>query len=271
MVTAMDDAVGAILGKLKEHGLMGRTLVWFLSDNGGPTSKNTSSNAPLRGYKAQMWEGGIRTPSMVQWEGKLPADKIFEPPVISLDIVPTVCAAAGVAVPPEAKLDGVDLLPFLTGANPGKPHEDLFWRMGPQWAVRSGDWKMVMTRGTSQPWLVDLASDVSESTDLAAKNPEKAKELREKHEAWSRSMMAPLWKRSDGGQGAGNGDDPDSGDEEGDPADDSPFRVLDKNGDGKLSRDEVPERFSKLFDRADADQDGALTPEEFAKVFGQPK
>jgi len=267
MVTAMDDAIGAVLGKLREHGLMERTLVFFLSDNGGPTPKNTSSNAPLRGFKAQMWEGGIRIPFMAQWEGKLPAGKVYANPVISLDILPTACAAAGIAVPPEAKLDGVDLLPFLAGANAGKPHEDLFWRMGQQWAVRSGDWKLVMTRGTAQPWLVDLAADVSESADLSAANPEKARELRGKYDAWSAQMMNPRWQWGDGGKASPGARTPEPEDQEeeerkAEEAED-PFRVLDKNGDGKLSREEVPQRLSKFFDKADADGDGFLTPGEF--------
>jgi arylsulfatase A-like enzyme len=276
MVTAMDDAIGAVLGKLREHNLMERTLVVFLSDNGGPTSKNTSSNAPLRGYKAQMWEGGIRIPFMAQWDGKLPAGKLYESPVISLDILPTACAAAGIAIPAEAKLDGVDLMPFLTGATAGKPHEDLFWRMGKQWAVRSGDWKLVMTRGTSEPWLVDLAADVSETTDLAAKNPEKAKELRAKYDAWSSQLMEPRWQWGEGAKAGAKTPEPeDQEDEEqkpdegkGEEEDKDPFRLLDKDGDGRLSRDEVPPRLSKYFDKADADKDGFLSREEFLKALG---
>lgn len=143
MLSAMDDATGNVLAKIRELNLEEDTLVIFLSDNGGPTSSTTSGNGPLRGFKSQTWEGGIRIPYLMQWKGRIPAGKVDDRPVIQLDILPTALAAAGVSANPAWKLDGVNLLPYLTGQNPAAPHEMLYWRFGPQLALRMGDWKLV--------------------------------------------------------------------------------------------------------------------------------
>jgi arylsulfatase A-like enzyme len=115
MMSAMDDAVGRILGKVRELGQEKDTLIVFLSDNGGPTRSTTSSNGPLRGFKATTWEGGVRVPFCMQWTGTIPAGTTYEHPIIQLDILPTALAAAGVKADPAWKLDGVDLMPYLTG------------------------------------------------------------------------------------------------------------------------------------------------------------
>ncbi len=128
MVSALDDAVGAVMAKLHAAGLDERTLVVFLSDNGGPTDVNGSSNAPLRGVKGETREGGIRVPFLLRWPGRLPAGAIYDRPVIQLDLHPTALAAAGAPVPADATPDGVDLLPYLTGSKSGDPHELLYWR-----------------------------------------------------------------------------------------------------------------------------------------------
>ena len=146
MMSAMDDAVGQVLAKVREMGQEENTLIFFLSDNGGPTQQTTSKNGPLRGFKATTLEGGVRVPFCVQWKGKIPAGKTYDHPIIQLDILPTALAAAGGKVDPAWKLDGVDLLPYLTGKNTGKPHETLYWRFGEQWAIRHGDWKLVVAQ-----------------------------------------------------------------------------------------------------------------------------
>ena len=156
MLSALDDAVGAVLGKLHDAGLEESTLVFFLSDNGAPTALNTSRNDPLRGRKGTTWEGGIRIPFLIQWTGHLPAGIVDDRPVISLDIHPTALAAAGIPVPTQKKLDGVNLLPFLTPQNltqhnTATPHEFLFWRFGEQMAVRKGDWKITRAISASRP------------------------------------------------------------------------------------------------------------------------
>ena len=147
MLFALDEAVGQVLQKLRATGLEDNTLIFFFSDNGGPampsTTINGSRNDPLRGSKRTTLEGGIRVPFAIQWKGKLPAGKVYQRPIIQLDVLPTALAAAGVDASPQWKLDGVNLLPYLEGTAQGDPHDKLFWRFGPQWAIRKGDWKLV--------------------------------------------------------------------------------------------------------------------------------
>lgn len=191
MTHALDDAVGVVLAKLKETKQDENTLIVFFTDNGGPTGVNTSSNAPLRGFKATVWDGGVRVPFVVNWKGKLPTGQVYDQPVIQLDVQPTVLAAAGIAAKAEDKFDGVDLLPYLTKKKEGSPHEGLFWRFGPQRAVRSGDWKLVEAGEGVQ--LFNLKDDIGEQTDVAAKNPAKVKELEERYVAWNKDNIDPKW------------------------------------------------------------------------------
>jgi arylsulfatase A-like enzyme len=195
MMSAMDDAVGSVLAKVRETGQEENTLIFFLSDNGGPTQQTTSQNGPLRGFKATTLEGGVRVPFCCQWRGKIPAGKVYENPIIQLDILPTAIAAAGGRVDPAWKLDGVDLLPYLTGQKPGKPHEALYWRFGEQWAIRKGDWKLVASRiDGKEPRLFNLKDDVGEAKDLSADQPDKAKELLADWQAWNREQKDAQWK-----------------------------------------------------------------------------
>jgi arylsulfatase A-like enzyme len=206
MLAEMDDGVGRILDELHKHELEENTLVVFLSDNGGPTKANTSRNDPLNGHKAQVAEGGIRVPFLIQWKGRVPRRKVYKEPVISLDILPTAIAAAGAKPSPDAKLDGVDLIPYLTGDKSGEPHEKLFWRFGAQQAVRAGDWKL-SKQGAGQPKLFNLSTDIGEKTDLADKEPGKVKELEAAYKAWNSELKAPLWggnARARRRQGGGN-------------------------------------------------------------------
>jgi arylsulfatase A-like enzyme len=192
MQSAMDDAVGRVLKTLRESKLEENTLIFFISDNGGPTPNTTSGNGPLRGYKAQVLEGGIRIPFMMQWKGRIPAGKVYNEPVIGLDIHPTAVAAAGGSIPASAKLDGVNLLPFITGSSKGRPHDRLFWRFGPQAAVRMGDWKLLRMAGGE--WeLYNLAQDIGEKNNRAATDPAKAKELEAAFNEWNAQLMEPKW------------------------------------------------------------------------------
>lgn len=191
VMSAMDDAVGTVLAKVQEIGAEERTLVFFFSDNGGPTPQTTSNNGPLRGIKATTWEGGVRVPFAMQWKGTIPAGQTFSEPVIQLDILPTVVTAAGGTVEASWKLDGVNLLPYVTGAASGRPHETLYWRFGEQWAVRHGDWKLVLGRGATLPELFNLAEDVSEAKNLAGAEPAKAEELLALWRTWNAQQAPP--------------------------------------------------------------------------------
>lgn len=192
MMSAMDDAVGKILDKVREMGEEENTLIFFLADNGGPTMQTTSNNKPLRGFKGQTWEGGPRVPFCVQWKGHLPAGKTYENPVINMDILPTSLAAAGAEIDPAWKLDGVNLMPYVEGEETGWPHETLYWRFGKQWAVRHGDWKLVGGNGGDlNGELYNLAEDISESKNLAAANPDKFAELKKLYDAWNAEQAPP--------------------------------------------------------------------------------
>jgi arylsulfatase A-like enzyme len=213
MLSRLDDAVGRVLNKLRELKLEEQTLVFFLSDNGGPTTKfaaNGSRNGPLRGSKGDTWEGGIRVPFLVQWKGRLPAGKKYDQPVIQLDIAATALAAAGVEAPSDKKLDGVNLVPHLEGQQESAPHDALYWRFGSQMAIRQGDWKLVRaSRGAKEyediarePLLFNLASDIGEQHDLAAQHPDRAKELQAAWDRWNAALVPPSWPATVGGKPA---------------------------------------------------------------------
>ena len=215
MMSAMDDGIGRTVAALRAAGLEENTLIFFFSDNGGPTMETTtvngSSNAPLRGSKRQTWEGGVRVAFIISWKGRLPAGITDTRPIIQLDVLPTALAAAGVASP-QAKLDGVDLLPYLTGKVRGVPHEVLYWRFGGMMAIRKGDWKLVRAidgplRDTDPAVLSDLsaaelynlANDIGETKNLAAAQPEKVKELADLWQRWNKELVRPLWGPARGG------------------------------------------------------------------------
>jgi arylsulfatase A-like enzyme len=205
MTLALDEAIGRVMEKLRRANLEENTLVFFLSDNGGPTvpraAKNASRNDPLRGSKVSTLEGGVRVPFVVSWKGKLPAGKVYEKPVIQLDIAATALAAAGIEA--DAQLDGANLVPYLAGANAGEPHEALYWRLGQQMAIRKGDWKLVRYwkefAGEEPPddfssvQLYNLREDIGEKNDLASAQPEKVKELQDQWDAWNKTLAQPAW------------------------------------------------------------------------------
>jgi arylsulfatase A-like enzyme len=212
MMASLDANIGRLMQALREADLEEQTLVVFLSDNGGATGPlrprpdapsehgvNSSSNAPFRGDKRDLLEGGIRVPFLVRWKGQLPAGLVYEEPVISLDVLPTVLAAAGVTPPPG--LDGVDLLPFLRGERHDAPHDALFWRFDflpsgtaepRRWAIRAGDWKLV--KNAREPLsLYHLRDDPAESRSLAHAEPERVAALRARWQAWNAELMPPAW------------------------------------------------------------------------------
>jgi arylsulfatase A-like enzyme len=141
---------------------------------------------------------------MVKWPGKIPAGKTYENPIIQLDILPTCVAAGGGKTSPEWKLDGVNLLPYLTGEKSDRPHETLYWRFGPQWAVRHGDYKLVQGNGQATPGLYDLAADIGESKDLAGAQPEKVAELKALYDKWDAEQSDPKWQPNPNAKKKGN-------------------------------------------------------------------
>lgn len=195
MVDAMDQGVGVIVAALEEHGLRENTIIFFLSDNGGPQPMNRSvhysngsSNDPLRGGKTNLYEGGIRVPFLVSWPAGFPAGVEFHQPVISLDIARTAVEAAGGDASAEPALEGVDLAPFLRGEAAGAPHDALYWRDqdGARWAVLGGAGdKCVVDEVGSDPELYRPAGDVHEDDNLANQRPEAVAEFRDRWAAWN--------------------------------------------------------------------------------------
>lgn len=194
MMACLDDNVGLLLQTLKKHDLEENTLIFFISDNGGVTHKNASLNDPFRGGKSDILEGGIRIPFLMQWKGKLPAGKVYDQPVISLDILPTALAAAGVEINPKWGLDGLDLLPYVSGDKTDAPHDALYWRFNMwtrkpeinQWAIRQGDWMLLQHGvGRAPVALYDLSKDPSQKNNLAKAHPERVKRMQERWQAWN--------------------------------------------------------------------------------------
>lgn len=194
MLANLDDSVGQVMRKLETENLLDNTMVFFLSDNGGPTRELTSSNLPLRGEKGQLYEGGIRVPFLCQWKNHLPTGRTYDSPVLSLDIGATALKVAGASKNPQA--DGVNLLPFLETETSTRPHDTLFWRMKQRKALRSGDWKLVQPTRQNDAWeLYNLANDLDESDDLSSKFPQKKQELKDQWEDLNQQMATPmLWK-----------------------------------------------------------------------------
>ena len=196
MISAVDDGVGRVLDTLKTKKLKNDTIVVFLSDNGGPTTKNGSLNTPLRGGKGDVWEGGWRVPFAMQWPAKLPKGKTYEYPIISLDIMATIAVASGAPISPERPLDGVDLLPFLTGEKVGAPHEGIFLRKfdSESTAVRSGHYKLITYDKKSFTGLYDLKKDIAESKNIRDQSPDDVSRLKKLWNNWNKKNINPIFK-----------------------------------------------------------------------------
>ncbi len=192
MTRSLDVNIGKVMATLEAFGLTENTLVFFANDNGGAMPFNGSLNAPLRGAKGTALEGGNRVAYLMSWKDTLPAGKVVDEPVSTLDVLPTFMAAAGVDLPGDRDYDGVNLLPFLTDQSLAAPHDTLFWKM--QWgaAVRAGDWKLVRTP-LQEHWLFNLADDISESNDVSEEQPEIMATLRRSLETWESTHPDPIW------------------------------------------------------------------------------
>lgn len=192
MLAHLDGAVGTIVGTIRSLGLERDTLVVFTTDNGCNTAKSTCRNAPLRGGKGMLHEGGIRVPFIVSWPGTIPAGRRIAQPVTARDLFPTFLAAATGAPYTDARLDGVDILPLARGATAAPPHGFLFWGAGGRGAVRKGDWKL-LELPPAPARLYNLRRDPGERTDLAASRPALVEELRRARVAWGQGLVPPLW------------------------------------------------------------------------------
>ena len=190
MVSSVDDGVGMVLDKLKELNIHENTLVVFLSDNGGPHTKNGSNNDPLREGKGSLYEGGIRVPFAMQWPGRLQGGQVYHEPIISLDIFAIAAEYAGVK--PKNKLDGVNIIPFINEEKEGAPHEKLFWRKfdSNSIAVRSNDMKLVSMNGAAEE-LYNISADISEQNQLNDQGVHQ--NLKSASQEWKSQLLDPIF------------------------------------------------------------------------------
>ncbi|MCK5468989.1 MAG: sulfatase-like hydrolase/transferase, partial [Cyclobacteriaceae bacterium] len=190
MVSSVDDGVGKVLDKLKELNIHENTIVFFLSDNGGPYKTNGSINDPLREGKGSLYEGGIRVPFAMQWPAKIQKGQVYDQPIISLDMFATAVHYAGSE--PKAKPDGVNLVPYLIGKQKGQPHQQLFWRKfdSKAYAIRNGDMKLVNIKG-EQDELYNLNEDIGERHQLDS--DEKLQGLIRSQNEWNSKMKDPVF------------------------------------------------------------------------------
>ena len=192
MLGSMDQAIGKVLDALKRTGADDNTLIIFFSDNGG-AKKNFADNGVLREYKQTVYEGGIRVPFIVRWPGTLPKAAVCNEPVISLDVLPTICAAAGVQLPADRTYDGKNMLGALRGQAKEPLHKVLFWYDGAdQWAVRTGRWKLLSRNGSSE--LYDLDADIGEKHNLATEQPQVVNRLKALYDNWQSQLGEQLSK-----------------------------------------------------------------------------
>jgi arylsulfatase A-like enzyme len=201
MVAALDDQVGRILDAVDASGQANNTLIYFASDNGCAMYwPGLCSCTPLRGGKLSHYEGGVRVPFMMRWPGHIKPGLVYRDVVSLLDILPTSVAAAGGRLPTDRVYDGVDILPYVTGQKPGPPHDMLAWRRLPLFSIRQGDWKLWESVNDKSgkygeyKLLFNLKDDLNETTDLAARNPEKVKELEALARKWSTMLIDPKWE-----------------------------------------------------------------------------
>ena len=201
MVESVDDAVGKIVGALEDLKIAGETLVIFTSDNGGLLGP--TSNLPLRSGKGYPYEGGIREPLIVRWDGVVKPRSTCNVPVTSVDYFPTVCQAAGAALPAGRDIDGESIIPLLKQTGTLK-RDAIFWhfphyrgQVVPYSIIRQGKWKLIR-RYTGKPFeLFDLEADLAEKTDLADTMPDKVKHLDARLTAWLTHVNAKIPRKAD--------------------------------------------------------------------------
>ncbi len=194
MVSAVDDGVGEILKKLETLNIQKNTIIFFLSDNGGPEQNNGSNNGPLREGKSSIYEGGNRVPFAMQWPDEI-NPMVYDYPISSMDILPTIAALTNAPVGVDLPLDGVNILPYLKGKKKGRPHHTLFVRKFDDdlYSVREGDMKLISKKKNSIHELYDLSNDLSEETDLASKFPDQVKRLDSIRKNWDKQLIDPVF------------------------------------------------------------------------------
>lgn len=195
MIHALDRSVGRVMDKLEAEGLAENTIIVLSSDNGGAGYIGLPEvNAPFRGWKITLFEGGIRVPMFVKWPAKIAPGTVVDTPVAHIDLLPTLAAAAGVSLPSDLIIDGQNILPEATGEGViERPNDAIFWSSGTYRVVRAADWKLQHDARQDKTWLFDLATDPTEQTNLAETQPEKVAELKALITAHYADAVEPLY------------------------------------------------------------------------------
>lgn len=213
MISAIDDGVGEIRRTLQQHGLLENTLIFFVADNGATTEARAGlnnqpatagDNGQYRGFKFSLFDGGMHVPGIMSWPGRIPQGQVSSGLAMTMDIAPTICAAAGAKPPAGYTFDGSDILPVALGKS-SSPHEAIFWEQGKQSAVRKGKWKLVVNgqtydrtpdgrtplKGDDNVFLSDLEADPGEKTNVRKQNPALADELQTLLGVWQKQVRTP--------------------------------------------------------------------------------
>ena len=194
MVSAVDDGVGRILDQLESLKIVDNTIVFFFSDNGGPESKNGSDNGPLREGKSSIYEGGNRVPFAMQWTGEI-SQMVYDYPISSLDILPTIAELTNSPIEENNELDGVNIIPFLKGSKKGRPHPNLYIRKFDEdlYSVRNGDMKLVIKEKNTVKELYNLDKDIGEENNLADFFPQEVRRLESILQTWDAQLIDPVF------------------------------------------------------------------------------
>jgi len=194
MIQSLDRSVGRIMAALRENNLEENTMVIFTSDNGGPGYIGIPHiNQPYRGWKLTMFEGGTHVPFFLKWPKQIALGSSYAKPISHMDIFATAAGIAGSALPLDRVIDGVNLVPYISGENPGDPHDKLFWRQGHYQAVQAGGWKLQVAQRPDKVWLFNLVEDPTEQVNLADKRPEIVDALKAMLAAHNAEQAEPLW------------------------------------------------------------------------------
>ena len=193
MVSSMDDGIGLILDKLEQKNIFENTIVFFFSDNGGVEWYNFSDNGPLRGIKGDFFEGGIRVPFAMQWPNKIKPGTIYDKPIIALDIFATVASAAKAEKYIKNEIDGVNLIPYLSGNKPGSPHEYLYWKNPDKDIDVIRDDRYKYLRIKNDEYIFDLKNDISEESNIIDLSKPIYDRLKSQFKLWEKDMIDPVF------------------------------------------------------------------------------
>lgn len=193
MVSSMDDGIGLILDKLEQKNIFENTIVFFFSDNGGVEWYNFSDNGPLRGIKGDFFEGGIRVPFTMQWPNKIKPGTIYDKPIIALDIFATVASAAKAEKYIKNEIDGVNLIPYLSGNKSGSPHEYLYWKNPDKDIDVIRDDRYKYLRIKNDEYIFDLKNDISEESNIIDLSKPIYDRLKSQFKLWEKDMIDPVF------------------------------------------------------------------------------